>query len=220
MRILVTYPPLKGPGHATLGQNRQFQWFHNPSYIYPMVPAWAATMLKEAGHGVLYLDTIARQMGWEEYWRQLKEFKPELVAIETKTPVVKQHWEIINGMRKRLPKAKFALMGDHVTALPRESFERSNVDFVLTSGYYDFQLLSLAASLDGKGKLEPGILYRRGKGVRSSGKFRFDYDLNKLPFVDRDLTRWRDYGEKLYKRTPFTYMMSGRDCPYGKCTFC
>ena len=36
MRVAVTYPPLIAPdgvSQATLGQNRQFQWFHQP-FIY------------------------------------------------------------------------------------------------------------------------------------------------------------------------------------------
>ncbi len=221
MRVLITYPPLKGPGQPTLGQNRQFQWFHNPSYIYPMVPAWAATMLKEAGHDVLYLDAIARAWDWPRYRRAVEEFKPQLLAFETKTPVVKQHWGIISKLKKLLPSTKFALMGDHVTALPKESFGKCPVDFVLTGGYYDFQLVKLAAALEGKGKPEAGTYYRTpGGGVRTTGRFRTDYDLNRLPFIDRELTDWRLYGEKLYKRTPFSYMMAGRDCPYAKCTFC
>ncbi len=221
MRILVTYPPLKGPGQPTLGQNRQFQWFHNPSYIYPMVPASAATMLKQAGHDTLYLDAIAREWDWIRYRQALKDFGPDLLAMETKTPVVKQHWAIIDKIKKLLPEVKLVLMGDHVTAFPKESFDNCGVDFVLAGGYYDFQLVALAGYLAGKGKLEAGTYYRTSSGkIGSTGNFRTDYDLNKAPLVDRELTSWKLYGEKLYKRTPFTYMMSGRDCPYAKCTFC
>ncbi len=38
----------------------------------------------------------------------------------------------------------------------------------------------------------------------------------------RDLTKWRLYSEKNgnYKRTPGTYTMVGRDCWWGKCSFC
>jgi radical SAM superfamily enzyme YgiQ (UPF0313 family) len=58
--------------------------------------------------------------------------------------------------------------------------------------------------------------------VRNSGRFRLDHDLKTLPWIDRDLTQWRLYAEKNgnYRRTPGTYIMSGRDCWHGKCTFC
>jgi radical SAM superfamily enzyme YgiQ (UPF0313 family) len=49
--------------------------------------------------------------------------------------------------------------------------------------------------------------------------------LNSLPFIDRDLTRWRLYSEKNgnFKNTPGTYTMAGRDCWWrknGGCIFC
>ncbi|MDP3731548.1 MAG: radical SAM protein, partial [Candidatus Omnitrophota bacterium] len=61
--------------------------------------------------------------------------------------------------------------------------------------------------------------------IKNSGKFKLDHDLNKIPFIDRDLTRWQLYAYKNgnYKRTPGTYIMSGRDCWHredGGCTFC
>ena len=68
MKVAISYPPLGDPRHPTLGQNRQFQWFHNPSFIYPMVPAWAATMLNERGHQVLWNDGIAMQWSEDDFW--------------------------------------------------------------------------------------------------------------------------------------------------------
>ena len=60
MKILIGYPPtISEKGTATLGQNRQFQWFNNPSLIFPVVMATAATMLKQKGHKVLWQDCVA-----------------------------------------------------------------------------------------------------------------------------------------------------------------
>ena len=60
MKISISYPPLKSEkGIPLLSQNRQFQWFSNPTYIYPVVPAQAATMLKANGFDVMWDDGIA-----------------------------------------------------------------------------------------------------------------------------------------------------------------
>ena len=92
MRIAIAYPPLRSEkGVALLTQNRQFQWFSHPTYIFPVVPATAATMLKRAGHDVLFLDGIAAEMSPGEFDAKLAEFSPDLVVVETKTPVVKRH---------------------------------------------------------------------------------------------------------------------------------
>jgi anaerobic magnesium-protoporphyrin IX monomethyl ester cyclase len=252
LKIIISYPPLKGEGTPLLSQNRQFQWFNSPTYIYPVVPASAATMLKEAGFNVIWNDCIAEGWSYERFLRFIQDEKPDLIAFETKTPVVKQHWKIIADIKKLLAvshQLSAVLFGDHVTALPEESFKNSKVDYVLTGGDYDFLLANLCnwleiASLAPGGlarndvmarrpqadeaisvckpKLEPGIYYRENNEIKNTGKFDLDHDLNSAPFIDRDLTKWKLYAYKNgnYKRTPGTYIMSGRDCWFHLCAFC
>ena len=230
MRIAIAYPPLPSDkGVPLLSQNRQFQWFSRPTYIYPVVPALAATQARRDGHEVAWLDGIASEWSPETFDAQLDAFGPEVVVIETKTPVVRRHWEIIRAMKARRPGVAVVLVGDHVTALPEESFVQCPVDYVLTGGDYDFLLLNLLAALQAAAggepdpaAFEPGIYWREGGAVRNSGPFRLDHDLKRVPWIDRDLTQWRLYAEKNgnYRRTPGTYIMSGRDCWHGKCTFC
>ncbi|MDD4894404.1 MAG: radical SAM protein, partial [Candidatus Omnitrophica bacterium] len=159
----------------------------------------------------------------------------------TKTPVVKQHWKIIDELKAQNPELKVVLFGDHVTALPEDSFRNSKVDFVITGGDYDFLLLNLCNFLQTKRlspqisnkletketvsadiELEPGIYYRDNGQIRNIGKFQLNHNLDSSPFIDRALTKWQNYAYKNgnYKRTPGTYIMSGRDCWWGKCTFC
>ncbi|MFB0561866.1 MAG: radical SAM protein [Candidatus Lokiarchaeia archaeon] len=138
---------------------------------------------------------------------------------------MKKHWRIIDDIKEANPEARVVLVGDHVTALPRESMENSKVDYVLTGGDFDFLLANLFEYLEGKGKLEPGIWYRENGEIKSTGIFRLNHDLDGLPFIDRDLTKWWLYSEKNgnFKNTPGTYTMVGRDCWWrknGGCTFC
>jgi len=220
MKIFVSYPPLEGKGTPMLGQNRQFQWFHNPSFIYPMVPASAATLLKEKGHEVVWDDGIASRWKTDQWWDNLLSEKPHLIAIETKTPVVRQHWAIANRIKKELPDSTVVLMGDHITAFPEETMINSRCDYALTGGNYDFLLANIVDHIVSGEKLEPGIWYRDNDAIKNTGRFKLDYNLNELPMIDRELTSWQLYGEPLYKREPFTYTMAGRDCPWAKCTFC
>lgn len=223
MKVAITYPPIiSDKGVPLLSQNRQFQWFNRPTFIYPVVPATAATMAKNAGHDVLWLDGIAEELCPESFDNRLEEFKPDVIVIETKTPVVKTHWTCVNRLKILIPTAKIILVGDHVTAMPKESFEHSDVDVVLTGGDYDFLLVNYLAHLTGKSELEPGIWYRDGKEIKNTGQFVLHHDLKTLPWIDRDLTKWRLYSVKNgnFRKTPGTYVMSGRDCWHGKCTFC
>ena len=243
MKIIICFPPLSNEkGYPTLGQNRQFQYFKEPTYIYPVVPATAATMLAKRGFDVVWLDCISQNLSSDKFRDIIRKEKPDLVALETKTPVIKQEWRVVDDL-KRLAREEgwnlnVVLFGDHVTALPQESFDNCGVDFILTGGDYDFLLLNLCNFLKefpslpardfngpvmtGPYRLEPGIWYRAGNEIKNTGTFKLDHDLNSLPFIDRDLTRWPLYAYKNgnYRRTPGTYIMSARDCWWGKCTFC
>jgi anaerobic magnesium-protoporphyrin IX monomethyl ester cyclase len=227
MRISISYPPINSPkGVPLLGQNRQFQYFHTPTYIYPVVPAYAATMLGNAGYEVIWDDGIAEEKLYGEWLSNLEKNDPDVVMIETKTPVVKRHWSIISDIKKVAPDSMVVLVGDHVTALPLESMENSPVDFVLTGGDYDFLLLNLINTITGKTeKLEPGIWYREDGNIGNTGQFQLNHNLDDLPNINRDLTKWQLYSERNgnFKVTPGAYTMAGRDCWWrknGGCTFC
>ena len=227
LKIAISYPPLESKkGTPLLAQNRQFQWFSDPTYIYPMIPASAATFLKENGYEVFWDDAIAEGLSYDEWKERLIREKPDIVAIETKTPVVKRHWKIIDDLKNtkyQIPDTKYILMGDHVTALPEESLRNSRVDYVIAGGDYDFILSSIANKLSGQGELEGGVWYREEDKILNIGKYDLSkHSLDELPQIDRDLTKWKLYAQKNgnYKYTPGSYVMNARDCWWGKCAFC
>ncbi len=222
MKIFIGYPPtLSKKGTAMLSQNRQFQWFSNPTYMYPVIMGSAATYLNK-DYNVTWIDCITEHISESGFYSKLQKEKPDLFIFETKTPVIKQHWKTINKLKERFPKLKIALCGDHVTSFPKESLKNSKVDYVLTGGDYDFLSKNLADYLSSKRKkLEKGIYYKEKKKIKNTGKFQLKHKLDDLPFINRDLTKWKNY-EKEYNmaRFPFFYIMSGRDCWWGKCKFC
>ena len=222
MRVMISYPPIESSkGSPMLTQNRQFQWFHEPSYLYPCVPAQAASLLKERGHPVVWNDCIAERKDWGQFERLVEEFQPEMVAMETKGPVVRQHWRIVDRLKKLVPGVKCVLFGDHISGNPGETMENSQTDYCLAGGDWDFMLENLIDHIEKGTTLKPGVYYRNDDGTYAhSGPYSSYGDLNALPFIDRDLTNAHLYFEKWKKRLPFMWTMAGRDCPYGKCTFC
>jgi len=222
--ISISYPPLESEkGTPLLSQNRQFQWFTSPTFIYPVIPAYAATLLKREGYKVYWDDGIAEELTYKVWLKRIIKRKPDVIVMETKTPVIKRHWVIVNELKKALPKSKVILMGDHVTALPKESMENSKVDFLIVGGDYDFILSSIIAKLNKKGKFSGGVWYREGRKIKNTGTYNpHSHTLDELPMIDRNLTKWKNYSQKNgnFKHTPGAYMMSGRDCWWGKCAFC
>ncbi len=223
MKVMIGYPPIPSEkGVPLLSQNRQFQWFNKPTYVYPMVPAYAASLAAREGHEVCWADGIAE--GWtpERFEQEFRTFDPDVLLIECKTPIVKRYWETVRRLKSLGGRARIILCGDHVTALPEESMAACPVDFIITGGNYDFRLMDLVRHLEGKGDLPPGIWYRDGERSVSTGHFVLDDELDTLPFIDRDLTKWKLYAVENgnFRFTPGTYTMVGRDCWWGKCEFC
>ncbi len=190
--VSISYPPLESEkGSPFLSQNRQFQWTNTGNVIYPIIPAYAATLLKSKGIKVFWDDAIAKNLTYQEWLKRLLKNKPDLIAIETKTPVIKKHWKIINEIKKAGWKPIIVLMGDHVTALPEESIKNSKVDYVLIGGNYDF-LLDELINLINNNQAPKNKIFKLQK----------DHDLNSLPIIDRKLTQWQLYA---YNNTNYKY---------------
>lgn len=212
MRIVIGLPPIDDQkGNFQISQNRQAQRFEHGAFIFPVIPAYAATMLKNGGHDVTWLDGPAEGMDWERYLKELEFLQPELIAWEVKTPTVKRVWPLVDQVKKILPSCKVVLMGDHITALPEESLNACMVDQVILGGDYDFSLYEIASK----------------RAAKSIVDFGTHSDLKFLPQIDRELCKWRLYayekGSGNYKYLPGTHTMFGRDCWWrhdGGCTFC
>lgn len=238
--VVVGYPPIKSnKGVALLSQNRQFQYFNAATYIYPMVPAYAASNLQHHGYKVFWMDGISERKEYDEWIAELKATKADYLLVETKSPIVKTHWKQINDIKEKIPHLKLIWVGDHVSYLPMELFENSKVDYAITGGDYDFVVVNLLNHIYKGEPLEGGIYWRvgnkdikakpagikptaAGEKIANSGPSSLRHNLDTLPFVDRDLTKWKLYAYENgnYKYTPATYMYSGRDCWWNRCTFC
>lgn len=204
MKVFISMPPLDQfiVGTPQISQNRQYQEFEKPSLIYPILLASAATLLKSRGYQVTWDDALAKKEKYHSWIKKICKEHPDIIAIETKTPCVKMHWEIIKDIKAASPGTQVVLMGDHVKQFPQESLD-NGASYVLKTGDYDIELLNLLEQIEGKPVTK------------------FD-SLDELPFVDRDLTCWKDYAYENgnIKMIPGTYVLSARDCWWSRCRFC
>src|SRR5208283_1073463 len=103
MKISISYPPIiSEKGVPLLSQNRQFQFFQSPTYVYPVVPAYAATLLANANYDVVWDDGIAEGKTYSQWLTDLERNNPDVILMETKTPVVQKHWLMINDLKGAL----------------------------------------------------------------------------------------------------------------------
>jgi len=192
-KVIYAVPPLTNPkGYATVGQNRQFQVLKDPTFVYPMIPAFACTMLAQAGHNVLWLDAIAEEMNELEFGRVLVQQPADYIIFECPTPLIDRYTEVINGIKDNVPDVKIILCGEHISAVDAPDCK---ADY----------------------KIKGGKWYADVYKIIHGSKWKDD-----LPMIDRNLTRWWLYGYKNgnFRSIPATYIMSSLDCWYGKCNFC
>ncbi len=120
MKVHISYPPLENKkGVPLLSQNRQFQWFSETTYIYPVVPAYAASLLEKSGYNVVWDDAIAEEKTYDQWLRGVEKALPDVMMVETKTPVVRRHWKIVEILKGLVLKLRLSLLATMLPLYPR-----------------------------------------------------------------------------------------------------
>lgn len=231
MRIAISYPPIINAlgQKAMVSQNRNVQFFKKPTYLLPVTYAQAATWLKHDGHDLLWDDGNAQLKSYSSWLEDLIKWNPDVVVLESTTPVMKFYWRVVNEIKHRLPNVIVMMTGYHSMRKPDETLAACKVDIVIRSSNVDFVLHRLIDFIDKNSSWRltcpiDGLHIRmRENEIRSTGNFRQVEPLDQSPLIDRDLVEWKNYAFENgnFLQTPGTYATSViRDCMFGKCTFC
>ena len=231
MKVAFSYPPIvnKLGQKAMVSQNRNVQFFKIPTYLLPVVQAQAATWLRNLKYKVRWDDGNSQLKSYEEWFEGLVKWKPEIIVLESTTPVMNFYWKTIDELKKVLPKTIVIMTGYHSMRRPEETLEKSMTDMVIKSNHVDFALVKVLPFIekhkDWRKSIEiEGLSIRVDKKtMRDTGAFRQIEAIGKAPLVDRDLIGWKNYAYENgnFLQTPGTYATSViRDCMFGKCTFC
>ena len=200
-KVIFAIPEIKSSkGFAQAAQNRQYQWFKDPTFIYPVIPAIFVTMLlSEPGNEVLWIDSVSERISSDEFKKILTDMPADYIVLEANTMVVNQYYKWVDWIKQNC-KAKVIFCGEHVTALPDEVKGKCKADHFIHGGKWYNEAFKLI-----------------------TGK---DWPQDKLlPHIDRNISRWwlYAYNNGNYKHLPATYTMAAQDCwyrPKQACTFC
>ncbi|MFH1279334.1 MAG: radical SAM protein [Candidatus Eisenbacteria bacterium] len=183
----------------------------HPDYI-----AVATAVLEKAGLDAKLVDACAQNWDRERTERLFRQEPPEWVVMHAATPSIDNDLAYC-ALAKETAGAKTVLVGQHVTAVPEETFERAKgaLDFIAL-GEYDYTLRELIGGSDPASTR--GLSFLGGGGMMVRTPPRPFIDVNELPFpawhhIDPD---WYYDGGKLH---PFLTLLSGRGC-FARCTFC
>lgn len=188
----------------------------------PLGVLYIAAVLEKEGHSVQILDPFPNTY---DFLTEIEAFKPQLVAFSIMTTDLLRARTLIERIKKRFPKAKYAAGGAHVTAQPGESLKYLNLDFVVV-GEGEITMKEACQCLENNGSLQgvKGIIYREADKIFANEQREFIRDLDDLPYPARHLIDFNKYllppgliRSFYLKRS--TTMITSRGCPYH-CIYC
>ena len=205
MKIAISYPPIINElgQKAMVSQNRNVQYFKEPTYLLPVNYAQAATWLKINGYNVLWDDGNAQLKNFNQWFEDIIRAKPDIILFESTTPVMKFYWETINKLKNKLNDVIIIMSGYHSMRMPEETLNKSNTDIVLRSSHVDFVMKRLVKFIsenpdNWREECQIGGLFIRQKddSLRSTGNFRQVEKLDNSPIINSCLLYTSDAADE------------------------
>lgn len=172
---------------------------------------------KQFSRAYIRNEFLAKIFSREKYnLEKLKKIKPDLVGLSCTTAHYQWALDFAKKAKKVLPQTPIIFGGVHPTLMPELVLKEKCIDFVCI-GEGEQPFLELLQAL-GQGKKEfniPNIWYKKNGKIKKNPLRPLLEDLDKLPFMDKEL--FRGYLPEHY----FThcYFFTGRGCPFN-CSFC
>ncbi len=226
MKILLTNPPWTKKGFYGVRAGSRWPHFEEESVQYmpfPFFLAHATSWLEKHGRKPVLLDCLAHKMEHEEFYRKIREIKPDLIGMEISSFSLENDLTIARRLKQDHPGVTVVFMG-LASEMQKEDFNRENpqVDYCLV-GEYEESLLDLIEHLENKTAFDklPGVAFMKDDGTFSGFERRtLAPDINIYPWPSRDQLPMLNYHDEPGNiATPSVQMWASRGCPY-KCIFC
>lgn len=183
-------------------EDRNFQ----PPGIYSM-----SAVLKKGGHETFIVDATSAKA----VFKAIKRLKPNVLAISTTSGRYKFFKKLAVQVKSEFKNLFIVVGGIHATVLP-ESMLTEGID-AICRGEGDYVLLELVNKLESGNDYfgTKGFWFKRGDEIIKNPVAPLIYDLDSLPFGDREITDVYPY---CYKISVGVFITS-RGCPFD-CTYC
>ena len=192
---------------------------------YPIWLALAAGVAEKNGHTITLIDAPAEAISVEETMSRLFEFKPEIAVIETSTGSISSDLRFAEEVKQKLNDVFICLVGNHVTAVDKETLEQSKLVDAIARNEYEATIVDLADRLEKKESLKDvlSLTWRKSEEIKVNGHrpALTQEDLDSMPFASEIFKRFCHPRDYFFAAGRFPQMMiyTGRGCPY-LCTWC
>ena len=221
MKILMLNPPFMDKYSKS---SRSPAVTKSGTIYFPLWLSYATGVLDKKGHELKILDAPAKCLTKDDALKQVKEFNPQLVVIDTSTPSINSDLDFTKRIKEALPNVKTCLVGTHVSATVPEILPKDAafVDFIARHEY-DYTLPEVAEALEGKRALSDvlGISYVENGELKENPDRPYIQNLDELPFVSEVYKKYLDIEDYFYAHVSFptVSIFSSRGCP-SKCFYC
>ncbi len=191
---------------------------------FPLWLSYAAGVLDKKGYELKLIDAPAKCLTKEETLKQITDFEPELVVVDTSTPSINSDIAFSASVKEALPAVRICLVGTHATACVDEilSEHGETVDFIARHEY-DYTLPELAENICDSEALKKvaGISFLVDGEIVNTPDREYIHDLDALPFVSEVYKKYLDIRDYFYAHVsyPTVSIFSSRGCP-SKCFYC
>lgn len=186
----------------------------------PIALASLASIAKKKGP-VRLLDGNIETVTMEDLLKDIKEFAPDLIVINTGFPSIDGDMAAAKEIKNSFPNTKVLAFGVYFTLLEQQGLvDYPFLDFAII-GEPEDTFDEILSALDEKAtdySTIKGLAYKEDSGFKVTTKRPLIEDLDKIPFPDRGLLK-KDRYKLPHNNKTFTLINSARGCPYP-CIYC
>ncbi len=191
--------------------------------VYPMINIYELTIaaiLEKEGYDVYYQDFITSNRNLDQLRSFLREDHSDIYIFWSVNLSIKNDVEVSQLIHESSPQSYILYLGPAPTLYIKE-FLQDDYQIVVR-GEPDITVKELCGYLEGKKDYTEikgiSFLNREGK-IQNNPPRELLRDLDSLPFPSRHLIDKKFYSNPKLKRSPYTAMVTSRNCPFH-CIYC
>jgi len=198
MKITFIYPAIGNSGFSRTARPILY------SQIHPGLCILAAVVKKEGFKDITLID-LRMLSGWDDFRSRIEKESPDVVCVTTMSPDFNYAKRCLEIVKEACPAARTIIGGMHPTVKTSDVLREKTADHVII-GEGETVLPQILRAIENKQAPERVI-----HGTLA--------DLDRLPFMDRELFDFLEMPYDFFLPLPFVTMLAGRGCSYG-CKFC
>lgn len=197
VKVLLVFAGISESGFNKTGKPLRLVWINHGL-------ASLASSAKAAGYDVSLVD-LRQLSSWDDFRSEVKTLSPEVVGITMMSVDFDAAMEAARIAKSVRSDMRVVVGGPHPSIMPEEVSSNSYVDHIIV-GEGETSFVKLLDDIEGGRKPERVIVGEHP-------------DLDKLPFIDRELFGCPEMPIDSFLEKPFVTLIAGRGCIYN-CSFC